>query len=37
MIVALARLAPGAAEVHEAWEAVVTLVPMHSHLAVAHA
>jgi len=37
MIIALTRLAPRAAEVREAWAAVVTLVPMHSHLADAQA
>lgn len=36
MIIALARLAPHSAEVREAWETVVTLVPIHSHLADAH-
>lgn len=37
MIIASAWLAPRAAEIKEAWAAVITLVPMHSTLADAHA
>lgn len=37
MVVTLAWLAPCAAEVEEARVAVITLVPVHSHLTLAHA